>query len=218
MSDDKARGITMQDLDRIHRYHDQQNAIWAGLVVEVLGSFTQVQFAVDTLATSFFKKEMSELSTFLNKRLLDRVKDEERVELLLGIARHLGSDAPVAVYKEVFLRVKHGRDLIAHSPGVRPCILEGRMGVNFKSHRGYQSAKKAERPPSGVPEIIREEHLRQWIREARWLSDVAMYVVSEFELRPLIDIAGEPCPSPRPPDLPYASDGESVWDYPTPPQ
>ncbi|AXC38502.1 hypothetical protein SEA_RUBEELU_57 [Mycobacterium phage Rubeelu] len=150
-TDDAAADVTMHEL-----------------LMRLLGEFSHLQDYLDELvAKRFLEVRIPAASKFFTDRAIKRIKDEERADLLLAIAKDLNSDAALASFRAVFNRVKKLRDRCAHSARITP----GENGVLVIE----KSVITWHEQPIERATVSRSE-LIQAIHECRWLEAQAAYV------------------------------------------
>ncbi len=86
------------------------------LLLRMLGAFSHLQLLIDELlAKSFFEKRVPKAAAFLLKRVVSRIRDDERTQLVQVIAAELGAPAELDNFNQVYMHVKRLRDKVSHA-------------------------------------------------------------------------------------------------------
>lgn len=167
-----------------------------------LGLFSHVQDLVDNVvAPTFFRRRIPMAADVVLKRTISRIKDEERVDLVLAIAAELNTDADLDSFKAVYMRVKRLRDKIAHSARFK-AIDEDRMSIEKTMLVSIDESREA---PIEVDRI----QIGRAAHDCNWLQAQVLYIISA-DGEP-IELAGQRQSASiiKPPAVPEGWDG--VW-------
>lgn len=166
------------------------------LSLQLLGAFHHLQKLMDDIARKFFEQSIPKVANIIQKRLISRIKDEERVDLLLAISSQLEADANLESFRSVFTQVKAMRDSLAHSAAIDAVGVDQLKIVKSLIDSGIE--------PEGS-HISRSE-IEAAIQRCRWLEMQALYV-SGFGLQREIGLGPVLVTLKRPADRPELWDG-----------
>lgn len=175
------------------------------LSFRLIGGFHHLQMFIDErVATKFFEKQIPEVADIIRRKMISRIKDEERADLFVAISRQLGTDAELEHFGTTFRQVKKMRDSLAHSAVVE-AISDDQLSV-VKSY--IDPAMGIE--PRGSR--IHRDAIEAAIHKCKWLEMQALYV-SGYGLGEEIGMGVVPIRFRKPPADPHAWDG-SVIQWP----
>ena len=88
----------------------------AVLALALIGEFTKVQDSITGLADVYVRRRAPGVLNYLEDRdLLEKIPDRNRAALVLDISNELNAGSDLSKFNEIFFRVKHVRDYLAHS-------------------------------------------------------------------------------------------------------
>lgn len=169
------------------------------LVLQFLGCFSAVQDWIDhMIARSFFQNWMPRAADVVWKRTVYRIKDEERVALLLAIAEEIETDAALGSFKTVYMEAKRLRDRLAHTSLFQPDGID-RLQIHT-TLVGHEDAP--------APTEIHRVRVLNAIWYCNWLEAQLLYITSSEKLSTGINLVEAPVEVLKPPERPEDWDGE----------
>lgn len=161
-----------------------------------LGAYASAQSACELLASRYFSEKAPALMPLLQSRVLARLTDRERIDLVDTLGQHSGYSGMAAPLRPTFYRVKHLRDAIAHSP--RATWRRDVKGVSLNVVLTWDAKRRASPPPRVTPVYVLGAS-----DDCAWFEQHVMRLGWEaglFDTRTLDGIPFEPpLPSSAPP-------------------
>jgi hypothetical protein len=172
-------------------------------VLEFLGEFSRTQSGIDTALSMYVERQMPNLGPQIVKAHLSRIRDENRIKFLIGLAKDVGYQGDLSNASRIYDRAKETRDLIGHSPGVGVVWHQHQLVVMVAREAGYnpQRLKK-------VPDPLRPETFDRLQNDCAWLGQHVWRLAYEAKLTHFVDVSGQPAEPPAPAEFPI--DGEPL--------
>lgn len=144
------------------------------LALEFVGEFARLQELIEGAGWLYFNKKTPELGRFLQKKLLDRMRDEDRIDFLQGMFKDLKVESSLRL-KEVFNQVKKTRDKIAHSSSLEAHPESGSLilSKNFVGGIGKDSS---------APSVVSRDDLLKMKWYCVWLAANVYYLISASDI------------------------------------
>lgn len=175
----------------------------ATLVLRLLGEFANLQNWVDNVVAGiFFRQRMPNSAELVWERAISRINDKERIKLFRAIAEDLETDAELDCVNDVFMRVKHLRDKIAHWPRATD-LGDGRLAISTTMISSLSE------PIQDAVELDRQTVLNA-IRDCKWLEAQMAYVMLSKWPIPGNYPGAKPPVHPKPARTPEQWDGRSA--------
>jgi hypothetical protein len=170
------------------------------LMLRLLGAFSHLQICVDEmLAKTFFNKRMPMAADVVWKRVVSRIRDDERTQLLQAIAADVGTDAELDNFNHVYADVKRLRDEAAHAARFQaagPDLLHVTASVVGVGPVSEPSATEIDRT-----------QLVEAVQSCRWLEAQILYIVYSSDLSEGLHLGEIPIEVVKPTRLPKDWDG-----------
>jgi hypothetical protein len=176
---------------------------WGGLhqrVLGFMGAFSSIQFAIDTVIGLYLKRRMPDLGPVLEKQLIRRIRDDQRLPLFNAFANEAKYDGDLTRFTAIYSRAKQTRDLVGHSlnlagpvysPGKPPSVAVASM------------AKR-----DLVPDPLLPSTFTRLTADCEWLQMHVYRAGWSIEPQMFRTCTNEPYEAPVPPTLPEG--GEPV--------
>lgn len=177
----------------------------SSLALELVGEYSKLQDIIDLLVKRYAEARAPSLATFLDsQRILFRLKDENRSELVCSISDELATDADMSRFNAVFNQVKVARDFIAHGTAVTR-INEDRLQIQPVYVTGPDVKQRGIKRKE--PLVLDRSKLIALLHETRWLHQHVMYLLASSDLSNAIHVSGQEVRVNRPPSGPEGWDG-----------
>lgn len=172
------------------------------LALEFVGQFARLQELIEGAGRLYFHKKTPELERFLQKKLLDRMRDEDRIDFLKGMFKDLEVEPPTK-QKEVFNQVKKVRDQIAHSSSLEAHPADSSLILSKDFFGGFGRN-------SSTPSVVSRADLFKMKWYCDWLAANVYYLISVSDITVKIIQNGVEISHVRPTDHPDQWDG-AAW-------
>lgn len=169
------------------------------LLLRLLGAFSHLQIIIDDFAKTFFVNRMPIAADVVCKRVISRIKDEERIQLFRAIADDVGSDGDLTNFNQVYSDVKRLRDKAAHAARFQ---IAGSDTLSVTESYVISGPE----PDFRRIELDRME-LVEVVQKCRWLEAQILYVMYSSELIQGLSLGDQPIEVVRPARLPGDWDG-----------
>jgi hypothetical protein len=155
-------------------------------VLRFMGAFSSVQFAIDNVIGNYLRRRMSALGPALATAFLDRVRDDQRLDLFKAFAAQAAYDGDLTAFDPIYLRAKQVRDMVGHSLNVSGPVYSPGMPPVVGVASTIRSRSRVPDPllPSSFTCLTADcEWLRQHIMRAGYIAEPAMIV--DLTLQPI---------------------------------
>jgi hypothetical protein len=145
------------------------------LLIRLLGAFSHVQLLIDqVLAKNFFEKRVPKAADFLLKRVVSRIRDEERTKLVQAIAAEVDAPTELDNFNQVYMDVKRLRDRVAHAARVQS-HADGVLQIT----KSYIATG-----PTGNLDVVTVERseIEEAVRMCRWLEAQIFFILDSTDL------------------------------------
>lgn len=141
--------------------------------LELLGAFALTQVMRDDVFEQYFKDRVPEAVRFVRDRALSRISDNERLSLIISIARSSSASSYERAFRETYEAVKQVRDGIAHGSIVDQAV--------FTQAQWLVANAEGKRRMIQHPEQVQSDYIWLMARHCEWLQDVVVLIGSAIE-------------------------------------
>jgi hypothetical protein len=175
-------------------------------VLRFLGEFSSLQASIDAAIAAYLADRMPAVGPLICENHVERLRDEDRIPLLLAMAADTGYSGDLSEAKARFVRAKETRDLIGHSQSVEhaydPAADDWIVAV---SRRATYPSRRLNR----VPHPLYPGTLDRLSNDCSWLAQHAWRIAyGAGVLGQVVDPTGRSVEFPPIPKFPV--DGEPL--------
>lgn len=147
----------------------------------------------------YFEKRIPKLAKLVQRKMIDRIKDDDRLNLFLDLAAELDSGVKLDHFKQVFNDAKKLRDFAAHAARIET--------VSPDSVRLVKSIWTGPKGDLKDARTVPSSELQEEIRNCEWMHDQVLYVLMSSDLVDRVYLAGREREPVKPPSDPKEWDG-----------
>jgi hypothetical protein len=183
-------GMTIESAEDFTALHEH--------VLTFIGAYSATQFAIDSTAGAYLRRQMPSLGEQLDKLFLSRIRDDQRLPLFQAFAADVGYAIDMPIFGQIYRRAKQVRDMVGHSQWVGgPVGPGGVVGVATTVSEANKKFVPNPLYPSTFTRLKADcEWLRQHVNRAGFEGKAINFVTGD----------GKPSEPPVPPDLPVGGE------------